>query len=241
MKSALAIALVVGWIVPAGCSPVLGPHLATPSVLPEPTVEPQPSSLRYVALGDSYTIGTSVAEHERWPNQLVAALADRASVELVANLGVNGASSDDLIAAQLPQLGSLAPDFVTLLIGVNDVVRGVPAQRYSDNIDLILGAILDHVPSERIVVVSTPDYTLTPAANAFGDPDQQRAAIEAFNLILERAAMKRRIAYVDISPVANEVAIDRSLVAGDGLHPSGAQYARWVELIAPPVRDLLER
>ena len=79
--------------------------------------------LRYVALGDSYTIGTSVAEADRWPNQLVARVP---TLELVANLGVNGFTSRDLIEVELPQLDALRPEFITVLIGVNDVVQGVP-------------------------------------------------------------------------------------------------------------------
>ena len=72
--------------------------------------------LRYVALGDSYTIGTSVSLGERWPNQLVAALAGGTThLDLVANLGVNGYTSRDVIDVELPQLASLQPAFVTLL------------------------------------------------------------------------------------------------------------------------------
>ncbi len=85
-------------------------------------------ALRYVALGDSYTIGTSVVPADRWPDQLVARLASawegsRRST-LVDNLGVNGSTSDDVIRRELPRLWPLRPEFVSLLIGVNDVVQG---------------------------------------------------------------------------------------------------------------------
>lgn len=195
--------------------------------------------LRYVALGDSYTIGTSVAEHERWPNQLVKALGDPPPLELAANLGVNGESSGELIRGQMPRLPALAPEFVTLLIGVNDVVRGVALERYRVNVEQILDGLLALLPPERILVVSTPDYTLTPMGSAFGDPDQQRAAIAEANVILGRQAAARGISFVDIGSVADRVAADSALVARDGLHPSGTQYAAWVELIAPVARRLL--
>ena len=81
--------------------------------------------MRYVALGDSYTIGTNVGEGERWPNQLVAAVHDRVPLELVANLGVNGYSSGDLIRVELPLLAGLEPDLVTMLIRPM-MLRGVP-------------------------------------------------------------------------------------------------------------------
>ena len=100
------------------------------SMTPTPSASPSAGGLRYVALGDSYTIGTSVEEDERFPNQLVDRLAGSSGLELVANLGVNGYSSAQLIDRELPQLDALEPDFVTVLIGVNDVVRGVAADSY---------------------------------------------------------------------------------------------------------------
>ncbi|HUP83291.1 MAG TPA: SGNH/GDSL hydrolase family protein [Candidatus Limnocylindria bacterium] len=206
------------------------------------TASPTPAagSIRYVALGDSYTIGTSVDESVRWPNQLVDRLAGSVDIELVANLGVNGYSSFDLIDQELPRLDALEPDFVTVLIGVNDVVRGTPADKYRGNTNQIFDFLLDRLPASRIVVVSTPDYTLTPSGSAFGDPLQQRAEIRAFNAIEQEIAESRGIAFVDISTVANMVTVDPDLLAFDGLHPSGKQYGGWVDLVAPVVAQLLE-
>ena len=195
--------------------------------------------IRYVALGDSYTIGTGLIEDERWPNQLVASLGDSVPLELVANLGVNGYSSADLIARELPEVAGREPGFVSILIGVNDVVRGAQRERYRDNVGQILDQLLERLQANRVVVVSTPDYTLTPRGRDFGSPIQQQAAIADFNSIMAQAAAERGIAWVDISPVADQVGTDPTLVAGDGLHPSGAQYARWVDLIAPVVESLL--
>ncbi|MEP7361148.1 MAG: SGNH/GDSL hydrolase family protein [Chloroflexota bacterium] len=208
---------------------------------PSPTPSDSVGAIRYVALGDSYTIGTNETEQARWPDQLVGKLAGSVGLDLVANLGVNGYSSFDVIERELPQLDALQPDFVTLLIGVNDVVRGTPADEYRDNLNQIFDFLLDRLAADRIVVVSTPDYTLTPAGNSFGDPLQQRAAITQFNGIELEVATGRGIKFVDISGVANKVAQDPSLVAGDGLHPSGRQYAAWVELIAPVVQTLFAK
>lgn len=219
--SALALALLIG----AACT-----------VTPEPTASP--TALRYVALGDSYTVGTSVSAAESWPSQLVARLGGR--LELVANLGVNGYSSDDLIAAELPALDDLRPEFVTVQIGVNDVVRGVQQASYTANVEVILDALLERLPSTRIVAVATPDYTLTPAGASFGDPAQQSAEIARFNDVLRAAAQARGISFVpDIYEISRQVASDPSLVASDGLHPSGAQYALWVDAILPVVERLL--
>lgn len=201
------------------------------------------AGLRYVALGDSYTIGTATRTvAERWPDQLVAALGDRQpTLELVANLGVNGFTSRDVIEVELPQLEALEPGFATILIGVNDVVQGVPPETYRANASGILDALLERLPAGRIVAVATPDYTVTPEGANYGDPRAQAAGIRTVNEILRGLAADRGITWVDIHDLSLRAAADRSLVADDGLHPSGVQYALWIERIAPVVTDLLGR
>jgi len=198
-------------------------------------------ALRYVALGDSYTIGTGVRPPDRWPDQLCAALGDDPGVELVANLGVNGYTSADLIRYELPALEALAPDLVSVLIGVNDVVQGVSSARYEANVAVILDALLERLPADRLFAVATPDYTVTPAGAEFGDPRQRHDAIVAANAVMADQAGLRGIGWIDIFDLSRRAAEDRSLVADDGLHPSGAQYALWVERIAPVVAGRLAR
>jgi acyl-CoA thioesterase-1 len=193
--------------------------------------------LRYVALGDSYTIGTSVTAGESWPSQLAARVPE---LQLVANLGVNGYTSADLINEKLPALVALEPEFVTLLIGVNDVVQGVPEEAYRANVEEILGAVLALVPTHRLLCVATPDYTVTPQGAAFGSPDQQRSRIERVNTVLSTACGDQDVRFVRaIIAISQEAAGDRSLVADDGLHPSAAQYTLWVDAIQPVVEELL--
>lgn len=203
---------------------------------------PDANGLRYVALGDSYTIGTSVAPPDRWPNLLVDRLgSDSPSLRLVDNLAVNGFTSADVIERELPHLDELRPEFVSLLVGVNDVVQGVPPATFEANGTELLEALLARVPADRIVVVSTPDYTVTPEGASFGDPAIQSAGIVRNNAILAALANARGIAYVDVHDLSLRAADDPSLTADDGLHPSGAQYALWVERIAPVVAALLGR
>jgi lysophospholipase L1-like esterase len=192
--------------------------------------------IRFVALGDSYTIGTSVAAAERWPDQLVARLP---ALELVANLGVNGFTSRDVIEVELPRLPGFSPEVLIVLIGVNDVVQGVSKATYRQNVAVILDALVRHVGANRVIVVTTPDYTVTPRGAAFGDPAQQSAGIRANNAIISDAALARGVAVVDIHDISLRAATDRSLVASDGLHPSGAQYALWVERMVAAVGSML--
>ena len=192
--------------------------------------------LRYVALGDSFTIGTSVTPAERWPDQLAGRIA---GLELVANLGVNGFASADVIEVELPQLPALRPELITLLIGVNDVVQGVPEVTYRRNVGLILDALVRVVGADHVLVVTTPDYTVTPAGADYGDPSSQSAAIRRNNAINTELAAARGIAVVDIYDLSLQAASDRSFVASDGLHPSGTQYAAWLERIQPAIEALL--
>jgi acyl-CoA thioesterase I len=195
--------------------------------------------MRYVALGDSYTIGTAVPASERWPNQL----ADRLEgVKLVGEPAVDGYTSADLIVEELPQLERLRPELATLLIGVNDVVRGVPDLEYAENVAVILDDLLCRLSPDRIVCVATPDYTRTPRGADFGDPALQSDGIVRFNAILREASEQRAIAFVpEIFEISQQVSDDHpSLVADDGLHPSGEQYRRWVDVIAPVVESLLD-
>jgi lysophospholipase L1-like esterase len=202
----------------------------------------QATGLRYVAFGDSYTIGTSVEADQRFPNQLVGALGPaQAGLDLVANLGVNGYTSADLIRDEMPALDELQPEFATVLIGVNDVVQGVSIETYEANLVTILDELLARLPADRIVALAIPDYTVTPAGADYGDPHQQHDGIVASNTVMERLAGERGIAFVDIFEISVRAADDRSLVAHDDLHPSGAQYALWVDRLAPVVERLLGR
>jgi acyl-CoA thioesterase I len=196
--------------------------------------------MRYVALGDSYTIGTSVPAEDRFPDQLVRAIPE-VGLELVANLGVDGYTTADLIREELPALIGLAPELVSLLIGVNDVVQSVPTLTYEANLVEILDVLQARLPADRIVTISIPDYTVTPAGGDYGDPVDQHDGIVAANAVMARLAGERGIAYVDIFDLSLRAAANRALVAGDGLHPSGAQYGLWVERIAPVVDALLRR
>jgi lysophospholipase L1-like esterase len=179
-----------------------------------------------------------VEPDERWPDQLARRLPQ---LELVANPAVNGSTTADLIEHELSGLEGWRPELVTVLIGVNDVVQGVAEDAYAANVELILDRLVAEVGADRVVAVAVPDYTVTPRGADYGDPDQRRAAIERVNAAMAKACEERGVAFVaDTWEISRRAADDPSLVADDGLHPSGAQYRLWVDAIEPVVRRCLE-
>jgi lysophospholipase L1-like esterase len=116
----------------------------------------------------------------------------------------------------------------------------VPEAAYRRNVGAILDDLIGRTGAERILVLTTPDYTVTPAGGEFGDPAHQSARIRDFNAALTTISASRGVSVVDIHDLSLRAATDRSLVAVDGLHPSGAQYALWVDRIAPSIEALLQ-
>jgi len=193
-------------------------------------------------LGDSYTFGDGVRQRDRWPNQLVHLLRPELDLDLVANLAARSIASRDVVDEQLPGLRELAPQFVSVQVGANDVClfkADTPAL-FAENMDQILDTVMALVGASRMVVLTIPDFTLVPhpPASCAGDQSEQSGRIRALNAILMQAAHARGIAVVDISPIADRVAVDPSLVTSDGTYPSAKQYAGWADLAALSIRRL---
>jgi len=196
----------------------------------------------FLALGDSYTIGEGVAPGERWPVQLAARLrgesVDVADPQIVATTGW---TTDELSAAM--DAGTFVPryDLVTLLIGVNDQYRGRPLDEYRRQFrDLLQRAIeLAEAKPAHMIVVSIPDWGVTPFAALEG---RERARIgreiDVFNAVASAETGNAGAAWVDVTSISRR-AESREELVGDGLHPSGAQYARWTGAILPIARDVL--
>jgi lysophospholipase L1-like esterase len=194
---------------------------------------------RYLALGDSYTIGEKVAPTERWPVQLAAALrgagAKVVDPEIIATTGW---TTDELkagIAARDPK----GPyELVTLLIGVNNQYRGRSSEQYRGEFRALLAQAIGFADGKaaRVVVVSIPDWGVTPFAEG-KDRAAIGAAIDTFNAIGRDEATAAGAAFVDITPTSRER--HASWEASDGLHPSGAQYTAWTRLILPAAQRAL--
>ncbi len=198
-------------------------------------------SIRYLALGDSYTIGESVSENERWSNQLAAALGDKGLAVDVSIIARTGWTTSELWEGI--QAREIAPpyDMVSLLIGVNNQYRGYDKDEYRNEFGFLLGKAIEYAggDAKRVFVLSIPDWGVTPFA-AGRDQNQIAAEIDAFNAINLDESQKAGVHYVDVTSVSRQAAHDPTLVAVDGLHPSGKMYAEWAKLALPIMLEILE-
>lgn len=191
--------------------------------------------IRFLALGDSYTIGESVKEGERWPVQLVTALRHR-NLDVADPLIIarTGWTTDELAAAIEADSPDGPFDLVSLLIGVNNQYRGRDTAGYREEFVGLLRRAIACAGGEasRVIVLSIPDWGVMPFAEG---QDRERIAreIDAFNAVNWEEAIRAKAQYVDVTPISREAARRPELIAADGLHPSGAQYRLWVELMEP--------
>jgi lysophospholipase L1-like esterase len=200
---------------------------------------------RYLALGDSYTIGEGVGVEDRWPVRLAAALRSCGipidEPRIIARTGWTTGELLEAMANASPQLPA-DHDLVTLLIGVNDQYRGHGIDAYRSAFDTLLARAvkLGADDCRRVVVVSIPDWSVTPFARSDPrGPAAIAAEIEAFNTVAQRLATAVGAAYLHVTTDSRRAAHDPSLLAPDGLHPSASMYESWVRLILPAARRAL--
>lgn len=197
----------------------------------------QQAPLSYLALGDSYTIGESVSEEDRWPVQLANSLRDRGySVRYPKIIAKTGWTTDELLDAV--QKADLAAnyDLVTLLIGVNNQYRGYEVSTFRKEFKILLEKAISFADGKKdhVFVVSIPDYGVTP----FGqqkNPRKIARELKRYNSITADIAKKRGVSFINITPISKRAKNDSTLVAEDGLHPSGKMYQKWVSKILPNV------
>jgi lysophospholipase L1-like esterase len=191
-------------------------------------------SIRYLALGDSYTIGTGLAdEAQNFPSLLAGRLKDETGIDVaLVNLGVNGYTTTDLIREELPVARTAQPELVTILIGANDIVQGSDEAAYGARLRQIYDAVQELGPSpERVLAISIPDFSSLPGAAAFGSPGHLRARIEAFNDVARKEAAARGFGYADITAISRETNRADDWLATDGLHPGHAQHRAFADRI----------
>lgn len=208
------------------------------------TAPQEAPAARYLALGDSYTIGEGIAPEGRWPAQLVALLrAAGLAIDDPRIIATTGWTTDELSAA-LDAAEPLAADWdmVSLLIGVNNQYRGRDADDYAREFAALLERAIGYAGGRerRVFVLAIPDWGVTPFAI---EADRDRAAIarelDAYNAIAADVCARRGVTFVDIAPVSRARGAEAAMLADDGLHPSAALYAEWAQLALPAARDAL--
>lgn len=198
---------------------------------------------RYLALGDSYTIGEGVPADGTWPFQLAAAL--RAQGIALADpqiIATTGWTTDELAAA----IDEAAPQgpfaLVSLLIGVNNQYRGRPLAEYRQQFEQLLQRAIALAAEDpaRVLVLSIPDWGVTPYARDNGrDAAQVALEIDDFNAAARACCGDYGVAFVDITPVSRDGGDQPAMLVDDGLHPSAQMYRRWMEVALPVAAGML--
>lgn len=194
----------------------------------------------YLALGDSYTIGEQVPVYDNFPYQTLELLR-RAGVEMHAPeiVAKTGFTTDELL--QLIDSRKFLPkyDFVSLLIGVNNQYRGRDADNFREEFLVLLNKAIAFAGSaDRVVVLSIPDWGVTPFA---ADRDAALIAqqIDVYNDVCKEMALSQGCHFIDITTEQRVNGNKAEYLAGDQLHPSGKEYAHWAEKLAAKIQTMI--
>jgi lysophospholipase L1-like esterase len=208
----------------------------------KPGPAPSTAPSQFLALGDSYTIGESVDASERWPVQLAQRLRDTDQIDLgepkiIAHTGWTSGDLGFAVDVEDPK-GPF--QLVTLLIGVNNQFRHASIDEFRTQFaDLLRRAIgFAGDDPKHVIVLSIPDWGQTPYARN-DDPERIGREIDQFNAVCKSECEKKNVKFIDITPISRHAASDPSLVAPDGLHPSGKMYREWVQQMLPAVKAAL--
>jgi lysophospholipase L1-like esterase len=198
---------------------------------------------RYLALGDSYTIGEGVGPAGRWPVQLVDALrAEGIAIDDARIIAATGWTTDELSSA-IDAAEPLGGDYrlVSLLIGVNNQYRGRDVDDYAHEFSALLERSIAFAGgrANRVFVVAIPDWGVTPFAASSGrDTTVIARQLDAYNAVAAKRCAERGVAFIDIVPVSRSRGAEPEMLADDGLHPSAAMYAEWTRLALPVARHM---
>lgn len=198
----------------------------------------------YLALGDSYTIGEAVKQTESFPYQLQSLLKTQGiNVTDPKIIAVTGWTTDELLAAIKKENLTATYSFVTLLIGVNNQYRGYPINTYKKEFSELLQTAITRAGGNKskVFVVSIPDWGATPFGKNSGRASQTiESEIDSFNTVNQEITLAAGVSYTNITPESRNAATDLSLVASDGLHPSGKMYAEWATALLTKVSTVLK-
>ena len=195
---------------------------------------------KFLALGDSYTVGASVTFSERWPVQFLDELKlYTTAIDTLQIIATSGWRVDQLKFGM--DNSNLEPPYglVSLLIGVNNQYQGQNANDFRPEFIEMLEKSLKLVNNrkERFFVISIPDWGASPYGFGF-DRAKVSKEINEFNSVVKEESEKRGLRYFDITAISRRALIDRTLIASDGLHPSGKMYKLWVDMMIPEISKI---
>lgn len=198
-------------------------------------------SLKYLALGDSYTIGTSIASHEAFPHQLASRLSSFINVPIEVKIVARNAwRTDDLIRGIKRSDLLDEYDFVSLLIGVNNQYQKLPLDVFAKDYATLLEQAISYVGDnrQRVFVLSIPNYGYSP----FGSENQSEITKELseFNEAIASLCEKYNVNYYDVTKVSEKYSIIQDYIAKDNLHPNAKQYSVWLDSFFEELLDQLK-
>jgi len=198
--------------------------------------------IRYVAIGDSYTVATGIEEKDSWPSQLTQKLKSAGiEINLIEILGMKGATSQQTLNEVMPLLKNLKPGLITLLIGVNDWIReGISSSKFKKRIKNLIDEIQSNLPPKKLLLITIPDFSCSPQKKNWGYGKSATNGITRLNKILKTEAALRDLVIVDIYPLSQNLCSQVGMFSDDGIHPSALQYSKWVDLIFPHLIDNLK-
>lgn len=198
--------------------------------------------IRYVAIGDSYTVATGIEEKDSWPSQLTQKLKSAGiEINLIEILGMKGATSQQTLNEVMPLLKNLKPGLITLLIGVNDWIReGISSSKFKKRIKSLIDEIQSNLPPKKLLLITIPDFSCSPQKKNWGYGKSATNGITRLNKILKTEAALRDLVIVDIYPLSQNLCSQVGMFSDDGVHPSALQYSKWVDLIFPHLIDNLK-
>jgi lysophospholipase L1-like esterase len=243
-KIFIKIATIFLVIIFSNCSEDTTATAAIPKVTTPPIVDINtPKQLTYLALGDSYTIGQSVCETCRFPEQLRKKMADLDPKNSYTSkiIARTGWTTTDLISAINTQNPASNYDLVTLLIGVNNQYQNKLFSVYENEFpQLIFKAItLAKGDKSNVIVVSIPDYAYTPFGKQSSNPSKISSEIDNYNAFAQKYCLDQKIEFVSITDITRQAFTNPLLVAQDGLHPSELAYSYFVERILPKASNVI--
>ena len=191
------------------------------------------NKIKYLALGDSYTIGEGVEVGERWPNQLALRLEEKynslVDLEIIAKTGFTSAELLDTINKINI---SKDHDFVSLLIGVNNQYRNLDMVLFQKELNILMDKAISFASgnNEKVFVLSIPDWGITP----FGLIKKRSnigEEIDTYNKLVCEISSYKEIQYFNITDISRKVNEIDNLLTDDGLHPSPLMYSMWVDKV----------